>query len=139
VRPLAAAVLLALAAAAQGGEIGGAALDYAVNCQGCHRADGAATPGTVPGLAGEVARFLAVPGGREYLVQVPGVAQATLDDVALARVMNWMLDRFDKEHLPAGFVPYTADEVGRLRKSPLTDVERTRHRLVATREPAPRP
>ena len=45
----------------------GAALDYALNCQGCHRPDGTGTPGTVPALAGSVAKFLKVPGGREYL------------------------------------------------------------------------
>ena len=55
-------------------------LDYMLNCQGCHRADGAGTPGTVPALAGSVGRFLAVRGGREFLVQVPGVAQSILDD-----------------------------------------------------------
>jgi len=55
-------------------------VEYALNCQGCHRADGAGTPGSVPPLAGSVARFLGAAGGREYLVQVPGVAQAPLDD-----------------------------------------------------------
>src|SRR5262249_48882191 len=59
-------------------------VEYALNCQGCHRADGIGTPGSVPPLAGSVARFLTVPGGREYLVRVPGVAQAPLDDAALA-------------------------------------------------------
>jgi hypothetical protein len=64
-------------------------------------------------------------------VQVPGVAQAPLDDAALAGVVNWMLDRFDKTHLPPDFRPYTAEEIGRLRTKPLTDVEGLRKRLVA--------
>ena len=71
------------------------ALDYALDCEGCHRADGTGTPGSVPALRDSVARFLAVPGGREYLARVPGVAQAPLDDAALAAVLNWMLDHFD--------------------------------------------
>jgi hypothetical protein len=33
--------------------------------------------------------------------------------------MNWMLWRFDKEHLPANFQPFTAAEIGRLRGAPL--------------------
>jgi hypothetical protein len=107
----------------------GPALDYALNCQGCHRADGAGTPGTVPALAGSVAKFLKVPGGREYLSRVPGAAQAPLDDAALAAVLNWMLDRFDPADVPADFRPYAADEVGRLRADPLTDVT-TRRALV---------
>ena len=114
-------------------------VEYALNCQGCHRADGAGTPGSVPPLAGSVARFLAVPGGREYLVQVPGVAQAPLDDASLARVLNWMLERVDPTHVPAGFVPYAADEVGRLRAHPLTDVEGVRRRLLDAAERAAAP
>jgi hypothetical protein len=78
----------------------------------------------VPALAGSVARRLRAPGGREYLVRVPGVAQSPLGDAELAAVLNWMLRRFDPDHLPSDFVPYRADEVGELRKHPLTDVER---------------
>ena len=123
-------LLAALAASRAGADVSGPALNYALNCQGCHRADGAGTPGTVPPLAGSVARFLAVPGGREYLGQVPGVATAPLDDTALAAVLNWMLERFDKEHLPKDFTPYAAAEVGKLRRNPLTDVERVRGELL---------
>jgi hypothetical protein len=106
-------------------------VDYVLNCQGCHRADGAGTPGSVPPLKDTVARFLGVPGGREYLGRVPGVAQAPLDDAALAAVLNWMLDHFDHAHVPPGFTPYAADEVGRLRRDPLVDVEGTRRKLLA--------
>jgi len=106
-------------------------VDYVLNCQGCHRADGAGTPGSVPPLKDTVARFLGVTGGREYLARVPGVAQAPLDDAALAAVLNWMLDHFDHAHVPPGFTPYAADEVGRLRRDPLVDVEGTRRKLLA--------
>lgn len=127
------AVSVVCAAAA---EVTGPALDYTLNCQGCHRADGTGTPGSVPALAGSVGRFVRVPGGREYLARVPGVAQAPLDDGAVAGVLNWMLERFDKDDLPKDFVPYTADEVGRLRRSPLTDVERVRRQLLGALETA---
>lgn len=105
-------------------------IEFALNCQGCHRADGAGTPGTIPALVGSVARFLSVPGGREYLIQVPGVAQAPLDDATLAGVVNWMLTHYDAAHVPAGFAPYDAAEVGRLRATPLIDVDRVRDRLL---------
>src|SRR5213595_341933 len=103
------AVLVAAAAAsrAAGADVGGPALDYALNCQGCHRADGAATPGSVPALAGSVGKFL----------RVPGVAQAPLDDAATAAVLNWVLERFGRDDTPADFAPYTAAELGRLRRS----------------------
>ena len=111
-------------------------LDYALNCQGCHRADGTSTPGSVPALAGSVGRFLRVPGGREFLVRVPGVAQAALDDTALADVLNWILERFGRDDLPQGFVPYAAAEVGRLRHQPLTNIQRVRRELIDALERA---
>jgi hypothetical protein len=92
---------------------------WTLNCQGCHRPDGTGTDGTAPSLAGTVARFLSVPGGREYLVRVPGVATSPLSNADLAEVVNWMLWRFDKEHLPVNFQPFTAAEMGQLRGSPL--------------------
>ena len=80
--PAATAAVIAIASVA--GAASGPALDYTLNCEGCHRADGTGTPGSVPALRDSVARFLAAPGGREYLARVPGVAQAPLEDAALA-------------------------------------------------------
>jgi cytochrome c553 len=93
--------------------------NWTLNCQGCHRFDGSGSDATAPGIAGTVAKFLLVPGGREYLIRVPGVATSPLSDADLAEVMNWMLWRFDKEHLPVGFKPYTAAEIAPLRARPL--------------------
>lgn len=104
--------------------------DYVLHCQGCHRPDGGATPESVPALAGQVARFLQVPGGRAYLARVPGVAQAPLGDDAVASLLNWMVSRFDGAHVPVDFAPYRAEEVRALRREPLVDVERTRRRLT---------
>lgn len=93
--------------------------NWMLSCQGCHRADATGTPQTTPTMAGVVARFLQVPGGREYLVQVPGVATAALSDADLAEVVNWSLVRFDAANIPADFKPYSSAEVGRLRLKPL--------------------
>jgi hypothetical protein len=93
--------------------------NWTLNCQGCHRPDGTGSAGTAPSLAGTVSKFLTVPGGREYLGRVPGVATSALPSADLAELMNWMFWRFDKEHLPADFVPFTAEEIGRLRAQPL--------------------
>lgn len=106
--------------------------NWILACQGCHRADATGTPQTTPTMAGFVGRFLHVPGGREYLAQVPGVATAALSNDALAEVLNWSLVRFDPAHLPGDFTPYTAAEVGRLRMKPLrTEAAATRASLVA--------
>ena len=105
---------------------------WILQCQGCHQPSAGGIAGSTPPLAGSVARFLSVPGGREYLSRVPGVATAALQDRDLAELLNWTLYRFDCGHVPAGFKPYRAEEVGRWRRIPLrTEAGSTRKRLVA--------
>ena len=105
-------------------------IDYMLHCQGCHLADGTGVPGTIPDLRGSMAVFLSVPGGREFLIQVPGTAQAPLADNAVAELLNWMLLEFSAPELPPDFDPYTGEEVGTYRKQPLTDVSRVRQELI---------
>ncbi len=93
--------------------------DWARDCQGCHRVDGGGSTRTAPPIAGEVAKYLQVAGGREYLGRIPGIASSPLSDARLAELVNWMLFRFDRQHVPASFRPYTAAEIGRLRAHPL--------------------
>ena len=106
--------------------------DYQLKCQGCHRPDGSGDDHSNPPMRGVVAKFLTVPGGREFIGRVPGVATVNLPDDRLANLVNWTITRFDAAHVPAGFRPYTADEIGRLRQNPLR-LERAaiRARLVA--------
>lgn len=134
-RRAAAALAVLLAAGAAAGETPQARLLYLLHCQGCHLADGSGRAGEVPSLAGSLARFAAVPGGRAYLVQVPGSAFAPIGDAELAAVLNWMLAVF----APAGasVAPYDAAEVARYRATPLVDVAGARAELlrrIAARE-----
>ncbi len=109
-----------------------AQVNYMLNCQGCHGPEGTGTlDGAVPAMKGFVGRFLSVDGGREFLVQVPGSANAALSDAALAEVLNWMLPRISPAEVPEDFEPYTAGEVATLRRHPLEDVIAERERLVA--------
>jgi len=105
------------------------AVDYVVHCQGCHLADGRATPGSVPALAGTVARLARTPAGRDYMGRVPNVAQAPLSDAELAALLNWVVQRFGGE-AAASFTPYVADEIAELRARPLVDVEAARRALL---------
>jgi mono/diheme cytochrome c family protein len=104
--------------------------DYILNCQGCHLADGSGAPGKVPRMNGFLGYFLHVPGGREFIVQVPGAAHSPLDDARLAAVVNWVLEKFSRAQLPADHRPYTAEEVGRLRADSLLDVNSRRAELL---------
>lgn len=131
-------LLLATVAAPGGADEALAHQHYMLQCQGCHRPDGTGTMTTAPPMTGMVARFLAVPGGREYLVRVPGVATAVLTDAQLAELLNWTLYRFDAAHVPARFQPYTATEVGALRRHPLrTEAKVLRAQLISELDQQP--
>ena len=106
------------------------AVDYALECRGCHLADGAGTGTDVPDLRDSIGRFVTVPGGRAYLVRVPGSSQAPLDDAALAEVLNWMIRRFGPEKVAHELRPYDAAEVARFRAEPLVEVAAERERLL---------
>ena len=105
-------------------------VDYMLNCRGCHGPDGAGAPGAAPSFRGQVAKFLAVSGGREYLIRVPGTAQSELDDARTAALLTWLVQEFSPDEVPADFTPYTAEEVGRQRRAPLSDVWKTRGELL---------
>ena len=63
---------------------------------------------------------------------MPGVAAAPFSDEETAEVINWMLRRYDAAHVPADFQPYTAEEVARLRLTPLgMDANALRAKLLA--------
>ena len=50
--------------------------NYILNCQGCHLPDASGSPGVVPRMNDFIGNFLHVDGGREFIVQVPGSANA---------------------------------------------------------------
>ena len=101
---------------------------YLLHCSGCHAADGRGTPGLTPSLHG-LTRFLETPDGRAYLGAVPGVAQAPLDDGALARLLNWVIAEFSKERPAPPPLPYSAEEIRGLRAGPLRDPAAARPEL----------
>jgi len=105
-------------------------LDYMLHCQGCHGPDGSGAAGAAPSFRGFVGRFLTVPGGREYLIRVPGTSRSELDDSATASLMNWLVREFSPAETPADFVPYTTDEVARLRRPALDDPGTVRRQLL---------
>ncbi len=111
-------------------------INYMLQCRGCHLADGSGSPLGVPALAGFVGKFLLVPGGREYLVRVPGSAQAPISDRELAELLNWIVRRFGPEEVAANFIAFRAGEVARYRNVPLTDVAVIRDKLVRQIESA---
>jgi mono/diheme cytochrome c family protein len=107
---------------------------YLLGCGGCHGYQGVSNSKRVPTLQGLVGYYLSFPAGRAYLPRLPNVAFANLDDEQLAGVLNYLVFDLGAGSAPAGARPYTAQEVGRLRKTPLTEVSllEVRRRLVDT-------
>ncbi len=103
---------------------------YVLHCAGCHGVDGAGSAsGDVPDLR-RIGRFLALDGGRSYVVKVPGVMASGLDDAQVATVVNWVLTTLARDTAPTGQPPYDAAEIATARGRPLVDVAAERHRLL---------
>src|SRR3984885_11324430 len=136
-------VLLAAALPAQA-QSGGAGADagsrvFAANCAACHQAGGTGMAGAFPPLAGHVPDLLKQADGRSYIgkvllfglegeISVNGNAFAdampawnTLSDDDIAGVLNYVSTAWDNgQSLPAGFKPFTADEIKALRTPELS-------------------
>ncbi|MDP1790428.1 MAG: cytochrome c [Methylibium sp.] len=103
---------------------------YVVHCAGCHGLDGAGSHvGNVPDMR-KLGHFLRVPGGREFVIRVPGVMGSGLSDQQVADVTNWVLTTLAPASLPVDHVPYDAAEVQRARADPLVDVAAARAGLL---------
>ncbi len=110
--------------------VAGARADFTFRCRGCHGFAGEGTPGHVPRLDGFVGLYTHLPDGRDYLMRVPGVARAKLDDARLAAVLNWMLATYGAGQVAPGFAAFTAAEVREARRRRLPELADSRARLV---------
>ena len=101
-------------------------INYLLYCSGCHRVNGEGKPPNVPTLREELGNMVGVEEMRSYLVRIPGASQAPINDSELAEVINWVLQEFNADTLPAGFEKYTGEEVSEARKHVLADPLRYR-------------
>lgn len=105
--------------------------NFLLHCSGCHQPDGSGSPENgIPNMKDRVGHFLRIPEGRAFLVQVPGTAQSSLGDAETAELLNWMVGALSLSAAPPNFLPYTRDEVARLRAWPLDDVAAVRASVV---------
>src|SRR5215469_4497511 len=113
--------------------------DYTLYCMGCHGAQAQGVPGKIPPLAGSVSLYMRTAEGRDYVLRVPGAANSALPDAQLAAVLNWLAETYGAPGASRP-VPFTVDEVTRVRHTPLADVQARRREVVrwlAASGPAP--
>lgn len=125
-----AALLLAFALSASAAHGETARNNYLLRCMGCHGAQGDLQQAGMPKLQGSVGHFLKVPGGRAYLVQVPGAAHSPLSDEELAAVLNYIVERYAGVSRPTEFQPYTGAEVASYRHGPPPNIAAARKALL---------
>ena len=112
-------------------DTGSPRMNYMLHCSGCHGQDATGSPGAgVPSMRGAIGHFFKVEGGRQFLIQVPGTSQSSLNDAQTAELMNWMLKTFSKDEILAATPPYTRQEVAQLRASPLVEVAAEREVII---------
>jgi mono/diheme cytochrome c family protein len=100
--------------------------NYLLHCMGCHGEDGLGLEGRVPSFRNTLARISASPQGRDYVLRVPGVTQATLGDRETAEVLNWVLAEFSSKEVAQRIAPFAQAEVARARQQPLLEVNAVR-------------
>jgi hypothetical protein len=116
-----AAVLLSLsfAGAAASSPMPQSQVNYTQACGGCHGLLGVSAKREVPSLRDRVGALLCTREGRDYVVRLPNVAFASMDDKALAETLNFMMFSLGGKSLikvsPSMLKPFTASEVRSLR------------------------
>jgi cytochrome c553 len=106
------------------------AQDYMLYCMGCHGAQAQGVPGKIPPLAHALGRYMRTPGGRNYVLRVPGAANSTLSDAQLTAVLNWLAQQFNSEDLTADVALFSVSEVSAARHAPLASVLAARREVV---------
>lgn len=116
-----------------------ARINYILQCQGCHRADGSGATQSTPSLLTDGELFLSSPKGREFFVSVPGVAHAPLTDIELTEVINYVIQHLIVKN--GDFEPlfYTVPELSRYRRVKSTQDIAERRRTVIASLKASRP
>lgn len=115
------------------------AVNFQLQCMGCHLADGSGQAGRVPSIRRSLVLFSASRAGRDYVIEVPGVAQSPLSDAETAALLNWLARNLSDLPLPRNFLDYSAAEVRGLRIHPLAQVHARRERLMKAAEHAALP
>jgi hypothetical protein len=105
--------------------------DYMIHCMGCHLLNGKGLPPDVPAFDSTLGDIVGKPGGRAYLIQVPGASQSHIDDERLAKVLSWLLHQYVGDDLPEDFQDISTLEVNQFRSVTLKNPALARTHLLS--------
>ena len=105
--------------------------NYILRCAGCHGFEGGGTPeGGIPAFPDSVGYIAGTELGRTYMMHVPGVVGASLNNGEIAEVMNYVLDVWGETGNGDPAAYFTEEEVTRRRAEPVPDVVAYRRLVV---------
>ncbi len=85
---------------------------YLHHCSGCHLPDGEGVHHRgIPPFSGVVGKFLQHPRGREFLINVGGMRNGALDTRQRAAVLNYIIEAWGGDDVPADFRPFDEAEI----------------------------
>ncbi|SFJ68517.1 hypothetical protein [Celeribacter neptunius] len=105
--------------------------NYILRCAGCHGFEGGGTPeGGIPAFPGSVGHIAGTEMGRTYMMHVPGVVGASLNNREIAEVMNYVLDVWGEAEGGESAAYFSEEEVSRRRAIEVPDVVAYRRLVV---------
>jgi hypothetical protein len=108
---------------AQAVNLTGAQSDYLEHCGGCHGLQGDSSPAPIPVLRDRVGYFMCSGAGRRYLLHLPNVDRADVDDGRLADMMNFVVFDLGGHSTPSGVQAFGEAEVKAERGKTMTGSE----------------
>jgi hypothetical protein len=109
--------------------------NYTLRCSGCHGTQGDGCPGAgIPDFRQFIGAFAGDDEGRTYVLQVPGVRSANLNDGDTAAVINYVMRTWGGKSVPPNYVEFTAEEVAVRRAHKIQDIVAFRRKIVARLE-----
>ncbi|RBP19560.1 cytochrome c553 [Marinobacter pelagius] len=103
--------------------------NYMLRCSGCHGMDGMGVEAAgIPPFPGFVEVFFNDEQSRLYLMHVPGVVGAGLNDAEIAEVMNYVVERWGQPGVAVEH--FTKEEVDQLRQREVRDVVALRREIT---------
>ncbi len=106
-------------------------VNYMLQCQGCHKANGEGDGVGVPSMSEHGLAMLSIEQGRRFFISVPGSSLSPLSDQGLADALNYIaIELLHSAKRDQTFQQFDTSEVARHRGYKMKDVAGEREHIV---------